>query len=93
MNGLRILEKEPLKEKLCLKKVSGCFAAGSGLIGFIIGFILGFALFDEILSKLYSVVGEVSFVIALLFPPMAGICLGGLFATLGGIILILFRRR
>ena len=34
--------------------------AGSGLVGFIIGLCLGIALFNQVLSELYSVVGEFS---------------------------------
>ena len=69
------------------------YHTGAGLIGFIIGLIVGLALFGAVLSKLYSIVGEVSFFIALLIPPTAGICLGSLFAVLGGIIFWLIQRR
>lgn len=82
-----------MSEKSRTRVVSGCITAGSGFIGFIIGLCLGIALFDQVLSKLYSVVGEFSFWPALLFPPMAGICLGGLFAIIGGVIMVLFGHR
>lgn len=76
------------------KSKKGCLkAAGLGLIGFIIGLLIGIALFDKALSALYSVVGEFSFWIALLFPPMAGICLSGLFAAIGGIVLVINQSR
>ncbi len=72
---------------------TGCLIAGAGLIGFIIGMILGIVMFDEMVSKLFRIVGDVSFIISLFCPPVAGICLGGLFTVLGGTVWLFLRRR
>jgi hypothetical protein len=69
------------------------FATGLGLLGFVVGLLVGIALFDSVDSSLSRLVDDGGFLLALFFPPLAGICLGGVFTAMGAIGLYLSRRQ